>query len=240
MKGHDFIGVLRGWGCSWLAIVLVGLALAGCRGGRPAPSGATAGEMPSAAGTVFTPVFSAEPVPPAVEARMRGCSYPEDADIPLSELRYLRLSYMDFNGVPRIGEMICNQVIAQDLLEIFEALYAARYPICSIRLMDDFDGDDEASMAADNTSCFNYRPIAGMRRLSRHSLGLAVDINPRENPYVRRTGVRPAGSEEYADRSRPRPHQIDRNDLCYKLFREHGFSWGGAWASVKDYQHFEK
>ncbi len=171
---------------------------------------------------------------------MQGRSYPDGARIPLSELRYLRLSYIDFSGNPQTGEMVCNQAIAQDLIEIFQALYQARYPICSIRLMDDFNGDDEASMQADNTSCFNYRTIAGMRRLSRHSLGMAVDINPRENPYVRRSGVRPAGSEPFADRSRDFAHKIDRNDLCYQLFREHGFTWGGAWASVKDYQHFEK
>lgn len=171
---------------------------------------------------------------------MRGVSYPDGAEIPLGDLCYLRLSYVDFDGKDRVGEMVCNKAIAGDLLEIFQALYEARYPIRSIRLIDDFGGDDEASMEADNSSCFNYRKISGMRRLSAHALGMAVDINPYENPYVRTSGVKPAGAATYADRTKVFPHKIDRNDLCYKLFREHGFAWGGAWRSVKDYQHFEK
>ena len=171
---------------------------------------------------------------------MRGVSLPENADIQLADLRYLKLSYVDFEGKEQIGEMVCNKAIAEDLLEIFRSLYEARYPIRSIRLIDDFGGDDEASMAADNSSCFNYRKISGMRRLSAHALGMAVDINPFENPYVRTSGVKPAGAAAYADRSQDFAHKIDKNDLCYKLFREHGFAWGGAWRSVKDYQHFEK
>jgi hypothetical protein len=186
------------------------------------------------------PVFTAEPIPAAVEARMRGVSYPDDAEVKLSDLRYLRLSYVDFEGVDQIGELVCNQAIADDLLAIFKALYEARYPIRSIRLIDDFGGDDEASMAADNTSCFNYRRKTGMRELSKHARGLAVDINPFENPYVRPSRVRPADAAAFADRTKDFPHKIDKDDLCYRLFREHGFSWGGTWRSVRDYQHFEK
>ena len=194
-----------------------------------------------AAPPVFVPEFSAEPIPPAVEARMRGVSYPENAQILLSELRYLRLSFVDFDGEPQTGEMVCHEAIAGDLLEIFRALYEARYPIRSIRLIDDFGGSDEASMLADNTSCFNYRPRTGQRRLSTHALGRAVDVNPLENPFVDRQGrVQPAGAEAFADRGADFPHKIDREDLCYRLFRAHGFAWGGAWRSVRDYQHFEK
>ena len=133
----------------------------------------------------FKPVFTAEPIPPRVEARMRGNSYPESgAAISLDELRYLRLSYYDFNGVPQTGEMVCNAAIAQDLLEIFEALFEAEYPIRSIRLVDDFGASDDASMLADNTSCFNYRLVPGQGNMSRHALGMAVDVNPFENPYI--------------------------------------------------------
>ena len=219
-------------------LLLLGL-LSGCQcrqGSAPAPSA-----EPELASTVSVePVFTAEPIPPSVETRMRDVSYPEDAEIPLSDLRYLRLSYVDFNGGEQVGEMVCNKAIADDLLAIFRALYEARYPIRSIRLIDDFGGDDEASMAADNTSCFNYRRKTGMRELSKHALGLAVDINPFENPYVRPSHVRPAGASAYADRTKDFPHKIDKNDLCWRLFREHGFSWGGTWRSVRDYQHFEK
>ena len=220
-----------------LCIILSFCLLAGCQcrqGSAPMPEDSVPAEVKA------EPVFTAEPIPAAVEARMRGVSYPDDAEVKLSDLRYLRLSYVDFNGDDQVGELVCNKAVAGDLVAIFKALYDARYPIRSIRLIDDFDGDDEASMAADNTSCFNYRRKTGMRELSKHARGLAVDINPFENPYVRPSRVRPAGASAFADRTKDFPHKIDKNDLCYKLFREHGFSWGGSWRSVKDYQHFEK
>ena len=222
----------------FLSIAVALCLLAGCQcrqGSAPAPV-----VLPKAEPVSVETVFSAEPIPASVEARMRGVSYPDDAEIKLSDLRYLRLSYVDFNGDEQVGELVCNKAIAEDLVAIFRDLYEARYPIRSIRLVDDFGGDDEASMAADNTSCFNYRKKTGMRELSKHALGLAVDINPFENPYVRPSRVRPAGASAYADRTKDFPHKIDKEDLCYKLFRARGFSWGGAWRSVQDYQHFEK
>ena len=209
--------------------------------GQARHDGAAVPEDSTAVRAPFVPEFSATEIPPGVEARMRGVSYPEDARVPLADLRYLRLSYYDFEGNPQTGEMVCNAAIARDLCEIFRDLYDARYPIRSIRLIDDFGASDEASMQADNTSCFNYRPRTGQSRLSWHAYGLAVDVNPLENPFVGRGGrVSPAAAEPYVDRTADFPHRIDREDLCYKLFRAHGFAWGGAWRSVKDYQHFEK
>ena len=224
------------------ALVAALCFLAGCQcrqGSAPASESEPVAETETDSERV-APVFTAEPIPAAVEARMRGVSYPDDAEIPLSDLRYLRLSYVDFDGHEQVGELVCNQAVAEDLVAIFRALYEARYPIRSIRLIDDFGGDDEASMEADNTSCFNYRRKTGMRELSKHALGMAVDINPFENPYVRPSRVRPAGASAYADRTRDFPHKIDKEDLCYKLFRARGFAWGGTWRSVQDYQHFEK
>ena len=229
--------------CRW-ALLLVLALLGACRGRGPAAPALQARDdgMPALDDTVrFEPEFSAQPIPPEDEARMRGSSYPADARIALADLRYLRLSYIDFDGVPQTGEMVCAAAIADDLCAIFRALYEAAYPIRSIRLVDDFGGSDEASMQADNTSCFNYRAVPGTQRLSNHARGLAVDVNPLENPYVDRAGrVSPAGAEPYADRTADFPHKIDRADLCYRLFRAHGFAWGGAWRSVRDYQHFEK
>ena len=225
-----------------ICFLVVSCLLAGCQCRQEsaveepvAPVAAEAAFEPA-----FEPVFEAVPIPASVEARMRGVSYPDNAEIKLSDLRYLRLSYVDFDGKEQIGELVCNKAIADDLVAIFRELYEARYPIRSIRLIDDFGGDDEASMAADNTSCFNYRMKTGMRELSKHALGLAVDINPFENPYVRSSRVRPAGAAAFADRTKDFPHKIDKEDLCYKLFRARGFSWGGTWRSVQDYQHFEK
>lgn len=218
------------------AFVLLGI-LPGCRERRN-----TVVETPPPLESVAEcrPVFTAEVIPSSVLERMQGRSLPEGARISVDDLRYLRLSYVDFDGKDQVGEMVCNRAIAEDLLAIFQALYEAHYPIRSIRLVDDFDGSDQASMAADNTSCFNYRRVSGMSRLSAHAKGLAVDVNPLENPCVRRSLVQPAAGKAYADRSRAFPHKLDRDDLCYKLFRAHGFTWGGAWRSVQDYQHFEK
>ena len=229
----DYMGVLT---LLATACLLTG-CIRGCGSPAPAPADPASEETsPTAPDTVFVSM----PIPPEVEARMRGVSYPAHATIPLEDLRYLRLSFVDFDGQSQVGELVCNKRIADDLVDIFRELYKARYPIRSIRLIDDFDGKDDASMAADNTSCFNYRPKSGGRSLSKHALGLAVDVNPLENPYVRGRTVLPADAEPYVDRGQTFPHKIDKNDLCYRLFRQHGFTWGGSWGPLKDYQHFEK
>ena len=167
--------------------------------------------------------------------------------ISYEDLRYMNILYYDFNGDVQTGELICNKAIAEDLIEIFYELYENEYQIESVRLIDDYNGDDTASMEANNTSCFNYRPVEGTSSLSKHALGCAIDINPFYNPYVvfnkgkaGETYISPAGSEIYADRSQSFAYKIDENDLCYKLFKEHGFTWGGNWNSCKDYQHFQK
>ena len=151
------------------------------------------------------------------------------------------------NGRVRKGEMVCNKTVADDLVAIFKELYKAKYPIASIRLVDDFGADDQRSMEANNTSCFNYRVVEGSSSLSKHAYGLAMDVNPYYNPYVvfgKGEGgsdyVSPPGSDAYADRSASFAYKIDENDLCYRLFKEHGFTWGGDWNSCKDYQHFQK
>ena len=159
----------------------------------------------------------------------------------------MNVLYYDFNGEVQTGELICNQKIAQDLIEIFYELYQNEYQIEKIRLIDEYGGDDTASMLDNNTSCFNYRAVDGTSSLSKHAIGCAIDINPFYNPYVvfnkngsGETYISPEGSEIYADRSQNFPYKIDENDLCYKLFKEHGFVWGGDWNSCKDYQHFQK
>ena len=116
---------------------------------------------------------------------MQGKSMPDNTTINFDELRFLTVFYYDYSGNIRKGELVCNKAIAKDLLFIFRALFSRAYPINSIRLVDDFGADDEASMQANNTSCFNYRTVAGSKTLSKHAFGLAVDINPLENPYVK-------------------------------------------------------
>ena len=189
--------------------------------------------------------FYYEPIPNDIFQKISGISYPEDCTVPLDELRYVVVKYVDFDGESKTGELICNKEIAQDIVEIFYDLYQADYRIESIKLVDEFGGDDIKSMQANNTSCFNYRVIEGTTKLSNHSYGRAIDLNPFYNPYItyKKDGtikVSPEGSEAYADRSAAFPYKIDENDLAYKLFIAHGFKWGGNWNSSKDYQHFER
>ena len=188
--------------------------------------------------------FVKEPISDVVFARMEGKSFKDDCTTPREDLRYLRIMHYDKDGEVREGELICHKEIADALLEIFQELYQAKYPIERMVLVDEYGADDEASMAANNSSAFNFRYISGTRKLSSHSRGMAIDINPLYNPYVRqgKGGVRvtPTGAMEYVDRTKEFPYKIVRGDLCYRLFRKHGFVWGGDWKNSKDYQHFEK
>ena len=195
------------------------------------------------------PVFSADTIPDSVFVRMQGTSWPANCPLKRTDFRYLRITHVDETGTTHVGEMVCHKSIAKSVLHIFRSLFASRYPIHSIRLIDDFDGDDEASMRANNTSCFCYRLVAGTQKLSKHSEGKAIDLNPLYNPHVRtRTNnkgvtsmiVHPATATRYADRSRTFPMKISTSDRAYILFKSQGFKWGGSWRSSKDYQHFER
>ena len=189
--------------------------------------------------------FTAKPISEAVFKRMQGKSYKANCTIPRTELKYIRVLHYGFDGKVKSGELVCHQDIADDLIEIFQELYKAHYPIERIQLIDDYNADDEQSMLHNNTSCFNYRRVAGSKTLSYHSQGKAIDINPLYNPCVKRlrngsTSVSPKTGRAYSNRSKTFKYKIDHNDLVYKLFKKHGFTWGGDWKSLKDYQHFEK
>lgn len=211
---------------------------------REAETAMSAAEPDGTGMTLYADGFSYEPINDEVKQRIYGLSYKEDCTVPYEELRYVRVRYIDFDGLMQEGELICNKAIAQDLVEIFYELYQASYPIEKIRLIDEYNADDDLSCLDNNTSCFNYRVVGGSTNLSKHALGLAIDINPFYNPYVTYPNgverISPPGSEPYADRSLDFPYKIDESDLCYQLFAAHGFTWGGHWKTLKDYQHFQK
>ena len=189
--------------------------------------------------------FVQEAIPDAVFARMEGRSFPKDCTVNRQSLRYLRLLHVDFDGRTRLGEMVCNQSIAADVIDIFRELYRQHYPIHSIKLIDDFNADDEQSMRANNTSSFCFRKVTGSKKLSAHAMGKAIDVNPLYNPYYHRSPsgkitVQPTTAMKYVERVAAFPYKIIKTDLMYRLFIAHGFKWGGAWNRVKDYQHFEK
>ncbi len=176
-------------------------------------------------------------------ARMQGKSFKSNCTIPRNDLKYLHLLHKTLEGYTLEGELICNKTIAPALLEIFRELYLASYPIEKIRLIDEYDADDERSMSDNNSSCFNFRFISFTTKVSKHGAGLAVDINPLYNPYIKtvkgKLNIEPANGSPYTDRTKNYPYKIDHSDLAYRLFTSHGFEWGGDWTDCKDYQHFE-
>ena len=177
--------------------------------------------------------------------RINGKSYPKNCPVALSQLRYVHVLHIGFDGRMHVGELIVNAQIAADVLDIFKELYRIKYPIEKLRLVDEYDADDEKSMEDNNSSAFCYRTVAESTSLSVHAYGLAVDINPLYNPYhyTRDDGsmfLQPDGSGAYLDRDQDVPYMIKQGDDCYRIFTSHGFIWGGEWNTKKDYQHFEK
>ena len=186
-----------------------------------------------------------------VYQRINGKSYRENDDISLADLRYLKMVFRNYDGQAEVGEMIVNAGLTEDVLQIFQELFQDGYQICQMHLVDNYwTGEgistDEASVEADNTSCFNYRKATNSTNLSNHAMGYAIDLNPMENPYVLFSDdgtatVYHSNAEPYkTDRSSAEPHVITHDDTAYQVFSAHGFSWGGDWSSLKDYQHFEK
>ena len=188
--------------------------------------------------------FAAEPIPDGVWQRMQGKTFKENPYIGRDDLRHIRALHWDYDNQMHVGEMVCNKVIAERVVNILRQLFDAKYPIERMLLPDVYDADDETQMRDNNSSCFCYRNIAATNNLSKHARGLAVDINTLYNPYIKTLSdgtllIEPATGEPYCDRSWDFPYKIDHNDLCFRLFTEAGFEWGGDWTNRKDYQHFE-
>ena len=188
--------------------------------------------------------FYISKIPDDIFEKMQGKSYKADCTLPRENLRYIHVLHVGFDNQVHEGELVVNKDIADDVLEIFKELYESGYQIEKVRLIDEYDADDEASMSDNNSSAFNFRFISHTTKISKHGMGMAVDINTLYNPYVKTVdgeqSIEPANAADYVDRSKDFLHKIDHDDLCYKLFMEHGFEWGGDWKHSKDYQHFEK
>ncbi len=178
-----------------------------------------------------------------VRDRMRSSLRP-GCPVPAADLRYLQMTYLGFDGAAHEGEMVVHERYARAVVTVFGRLYRARWPIEQMRLVDDYGGDDERSMAANNTSGFNCRRVASSKEWSAHAYGVAVDVNPLQNPYVTETGVQPprAASLAAIDRSwmATVPRGVIRDgDMVVRAFANIGWDWGGQWSGPKDYQHFQ-
>ena len=193
--------------------------------------------------------FSVREISDDLFDRMKGGkTYKEDCIVPREDLRYLLVLHKDKEGNIHQGEMVVHKLIAEDVLEIFEKLYDADYPIERMVLPDNYMADDETMMRDNNSSSFNFRLISHTNKISKHGLGMAVDINTLYNPYhkiVKNSDgtteevIEPATGKDYLDRTKKFDYKIEKDDLCYKLFTEKGFEWGGEWTDRQDYQHFE-
>lgn len=156
--------------------------------------------------------------------------------VPLRKLRYVTVSFVGFGGRARQGELVVHRTQVPAMLSVFERLYDQRFPIRRMRLVDAYLGDDDASMAANNTSAFNCRRRSNGTTWSEHAHGRAIDINPVQNPYVYRGAADPPAGAAYVDRSPLRKGMVTRG--VRRAFAAVGWSWGGSWTTVQDYQHF--
>jgi poly-gamma-glutamate synthesis protein (capsule biosynthesis protein) len=160
--------------------------------------------------------------------------------VALDDLRFVTLTYVDLKGRARQGELVVHRRVVRDVRQVFRSLYEARFPIRTMRLVDDFGGDDDASMAADNTSAFNCRRTTAGTAWSAHAYGRAIDVNPRENPYVRGDVVLPPAGRAYLDRGRDAPGLIAADGPVVAAFSAVGWTWGGTFRGLVDYQHFSQ
>jgi hypothetical protein len=179
----------------------------------------------------------AEPIDAQTRARMSGISMHRGCPVGFRDLRLLTVSHWGFDGRVHRGRLVVNRDAAGPVLRAMRTLYRQRFPIRRIRLVDAYGADDHRSMAADNTSAFNCRTVAGTSRWSEHAFGRAIDLNPIENPYVTDSGhVSPPAGAPFADRARHRRGMVGGRAVA--AFAEVGWGWGGNWPWPRDYQHF--
>jgi poly-gamma-glutamate synthesis protein (capsule biosynthesis protein) len=184
--------------------------------------------------------FSGEAIaiPDEVAVRITRASWRDDPRCPrLSDLAYLRIDHVTFEGGTARGELVVAAALVGRALELFRRLYALGFPIRQMRLVDDFGASDDASMSADNCSAFNFRRIAGTELLSQHALGRAIDINPVENPWRRPDKLVPPEGRPFGDRGAIRPGMIVRPGPVVALLDEQGWEWGGDWQHAFDDHH---
>lgn len=184
--------------------------------------------------SLLTPLFDINPV-------VHNSVWKPNCPVANNRLRDVTVSYYDFHGeLHTDGHMIVLDAVADHVIQIFKQLYEIKFPLAKIKPMSNYEGDDIAAMRDNNSSSFNCRPITGQSQgglFSIHAYGLAIDINPIQNPYVVADKVLPMQSEDYVDRTHVR---AGMSESIVNLFKEHGFLiWGGHWHTPVDYQHFQ-
>ncbi|HME09555.1 MAG TPA: M15 family metallopeptidase [Bryobacteraceae bacterium] len=185
--------------------------------------------------------FLISPIAPDFQVRMRKVSWHPGCPVEIGDLRQVQVPYLDFQRRPAQGTLIVHKDVAREVADIFQDLFQHGFPIERMEPVETYEGSDDRSMAADNTSAFNCRDITGQPgKFSNHSWGRAIDINPLINPYVKGDKVLPPDGRRYLDRNRDYPGSILAGSYIVRLFARHGWTWGGSWKDRQDYQHFEK
>lgn len=209
----------------------------------PGPPGSTptGGSRPRFAGRVWR-------LPSSLIQEMRGSTWKPGCPVPLADLRLLRFTYWSFDDEVKRGPMVVHEDVAEDVLWVFGRLFKAGFPIKRVALTREFvpEGfEPRISSSRSVTASFNCRPVITPLGpgddYSQHSFGLAVDVNPVQNPFVTADGfVRNRMSRPYLDRSKRLTGMINRGDVVVRSFAAIGWSWGGEWSSGKDYMHFSQ
>jgi hypothetical protein len=234
------------------AMAFVVLASVSCGGQGPAASSEQSPPAsPTMSATPTTPAPTPSPTrtePPEFAAKVTKVardrlpySWREGCPVHYRDLRLITLSYWGFDNKPHTGELVVRKTVTDDIVQVFGKLYDWRWPIRQMKLVDAFKADDFDSIEADNTSAFNCRRATGSGNWSNHAYGEAIDINPRENPYVTAGGdTAHKNAEKYTERPTKGKGVINPGDRVVRAFQQVGWEWGGDWAGTKDYQHFSK
>ena len=185
--------------------------------------------------------FAIGPVPKPLLEKMRASTWHQGCPVSPKDLRQLTLTYWNFDEKLSSGVLIVHKDVAAEVVQVFRDLLAHGFLIQKMTPVEDYGGNDDASMAANNTSAFNCRDVTGQPgKFSNHSWGRAIDINPLTNPYIKGQNVFPPAGRGYLDRTRAFPGSILADSFTVKRFAAAGWQWGGSWTDRKDYQHFEK
>jgi hypothetical protein len=185
-------------------------------------------------------------LPAALEQEMRGTTWKPGCPVSLTDLRLMTVSYWGFDARPHLGPLVVNESVATDLVWVFRQLFDHRFPIHNVKLAREFHPNQENhDTPGDPTAAFNCRPVVtptgpSATTFSQHAYGLAVDINPIENPFVLDGYVRNRYSRPYRDRSKQAPGMIQDGDIVVRSFEAIGWGWGGHWSTGQDYMHFSQ
>jgi hypothetical protein len=193
-----------------------------------------ADRIPALPGTGFA-FRIVDPAPADVIARS---TWAPGCPVKAGDLAWVRLTFRGFEGARHSGELLVNSTVARPLVEVFHRLYDAGFPIEEMRITTKAEQSAPPTGDGNDTGAFNCRAVRGATTYSQHAYGLAVDVNPFQNPYLKGDLVLPELAGAYRNRDRHRPGMILPAGPVVRAFARIGWGWGGSWHSLRDLQHF--